>query len=132
MTAYADYAYYKDNFCGRIIEEESFPSVATKASAFIDRLTFNRLHSAEIVSDEVKMATCAVADRIQTAENLGALNINAAIKSENNDGYSVSYNDSNLIRTQLYADYEEAALPYLYGTGLLYAGVDFPKGRCCL
>lgn len=131
MTAYADYAYYRDNFHGSAVSETDFPGLAVKASAFIDRLTFNRLRSAEVIPDEAKMATCAVAERIQAAENSGALAVNAAVKSENNDGYSVSYNDFSLVRAQLYADYEEAVLPYLYGTGLMYAGVDLPKGRCC-
>lgn len=131
MTAYADYAYYRDNFNGSAVSEADFPGLAVKASVFIDRLTFNRLRSAETIPDEAKMATCAVVERIQIAEKSGAINVNAAVKSENNDGYSVSYNDFSLVRAQLYADYEEAALPYLYGTGLMYAGVDLPKGRCC-
>nr|DAI95702.1 MAG TPA: Head Tail Connector Protein [Caudoviricetes sp.] len=131
MTAYADYAYYRDNFHGSTVSESDFPGLAVKASAFIDRLTFNRLRSADIIPDEAKMATCAVAERIQVVEKSGVLNVNAAVKSENNDGYSVSYNDFSLVRAQLYTDYEDAALPYLYGTGLMYAGVDLPKGRCC-
>ena len=131
MMAYADYAYYRDNFRGGAVSEADFPGLAVKASAFIDRLTFNRLRSADIIPDEAKMAMCTVAERIQVAEKSGVLNVNAAVKSENNDGYSVSYNDFSLVSAQLYADYEEAALPYLYGTGLMYAGVDLPKGRCC-
>lgn len=130
MTVYADYAYYTGTFHGSAVTEADFSGLAIKASAFIDRLTFIRLRSAETIPDEAKMAVCAVAERIQTAEKSGALSTNAAMKSENNDGYSISYNDLSLIRAQLYADYEEAALPYLYGTGLMYAGVDYPKGRC--
>ena len=131
MTAYADYAYYRDSFRGSTVSEADFPGLAVKASAFIDRLTFNRLRSAEIILDEAKMATCAVAERIQVVEKSGALSVDASKKSENTDGYSVTFNDLSLVRAQLYTDYEEAALPYLYGTGLMYAGVDLPKGRCC-
>lgn len=131
MTAYADYAYYRDSFHGSAVSEADFPGLAVKASAFIDRLTFNRLRSADIIPDEAMMATCAVAERIQAMVKSGAMSVNAAVKSENNDGYSVSYNDLGLIRAQLYTDYEDAALPYLHGTGLMYAGVDLPKGRCC-
>lgn len=130
MTAYADYAYYRDSFHGSAVSETDFPGLAVKASVFIDRLTFNRLRSAETIPDEAKMATCAVAERIQIAEKSGALSVDVSKKSENTDGYSVTFNDLSLVRAQLYADYEEAALPYLYGTGLMYAGVDLPKGRC--
>lgn len=121
--SYADYAYYAGTFVGNKISEADFPSLARDASANIDRMTLGKLKSMPIIPDSAKMATCAVAERIQIAQKAETESANPAIKSESVDGDSVSYNDSVTIRAQLYADYENAALPYLYGTGLLYAGV---------
>ncbi len=116
---YADFEYYGNVFHGSAIDEDTFPTLAREASLFIDQLTYNRLNQGWTVTDAVKMAVCAVSERIQTAEQSCSLSINAAVKSENNDGYSVSYNDLSLIRSQLYSDYEAAAYPYLIYTGLM-------------
>lgn len=116
---YADFEYYRNVYHGSAIGENAFRDKAREASLFIDQLTYSRLNQGWAVVDAVKMAVCAVAERIQTAEQSGSLSINAAVKSENNDGYSVSYNDLSLIRCQLYSDYEAAAYPYLIYTGLM-------------
>lgn len=131
MTVYADYTYYQNSFHGGAVSETAFPGLAVRASAFIDQMTFGRLRSAEEIPVEIKLAVCAVAERMNTADRSGAADINAAVKSENNDGYSVSYNDLSDIHQQLQLDYESAALLYLGGSPLLYAGVDLPKRRCC-
>ncbi|MFT8889870.1 MAG: hypothetical protein ABF904_13810 [Ethanoligenens sp.] len=122
---YADYDYYTGTFYGRAIKEDDFPALIRDASAFIDRLTFRRVPAGQPPPNAVSMAACAVAERIQTAQQSGALNTNAALKSENTDGYSATYNTLSDTRAELYADYADAAGPYLYGTGWLYAGVDF-------
>lgn len=124
---YADFEYYRDVYHGSAIDEDVFPTLAREASLFIDQLTYNRLHQGWQVTDALKTATCAVAERIQLAQQSGALSVNAAVRSENNDGYSVSYNDLGLIRAQLYSDYEATAYPYLIYTGLM----DRSIGRCC-
>lgn len=120
---YADYAYYTGTFYGTAISEADFPALAREASTFIDRLTFGRLVGV-VTPDAASMATCAVAERIQVAQKSGALDVGAGVKSENTDGYSATYNLPSDIRNELYADYADAAGPYLYGTGWLYAGVD--------
>lgn len=125
---YADYAYYTGNFYGRAISEDDFPTLIREASAFIDRLTFHRVPAGQPPPDAVSMAACAVAERIQTAQKSGALDVGAGVKSENTDGYSATYNLPSDIRAELYADYTDAAGSYLYGTGWLYAGIDFGGG----
>lgn len=125
--AYADFEYYRDIYHGSAIDEDAFPALAREASLFIDQLTYNRMNQGWQVTDAVKMAVCAVAERIQIAKQSGAMSVNSSIKSENNDGYSVSYNDLSLIHNQLYSDYEAAAYPYLIFTGLM----DRSIGRCC-
>ncbi|MFT9057469.1 MAG: hypothetical protein ABF449_12830 [Ethanoligenens sp.] len=83
---YADYDYYTGTFYGRAIKEDDFPALIRDASAFIDRLTFRRVPAGQPPPDAVSMAACAVEERIQTARQSGALNTNAALKSENTDG----------------------------------------------
>lgn len=124
---YAGFEYYRDVYHGSAIDEDAFPALAREASLFIDQLTYNRLNQGWKVTDAVKMATCAVTERIQLAKQSNALSVNTAIKSENNDGYSVSYNDLSLIHAQLHSDYEAVAYPYLIYTGLM----DRSIGRCC-
>lgn len=131
MAAYADFYFYKNVFLGTAVSEADFPGLAVKVSAFIDRMTFNRLRSAEEIPEEVKMAVCAIVERMDTAFKANATGSSAAVKSENNDGYSITYNALSDIRAELTADYEEAALLFLYGSPLLYAGLDLPKRRCC-
>ena len=37
--AYADYSYYKNEFCGDAIAEADFPGLAVRASAMVDYYT---------------------------------------------------------------------------------------------
>lgn len=125
---YADYEYYRNVFYGSAIEEDAFPGFARQASLFIDSLTFNRLNRGWKVTDSVKMATCAVADAVKINQSaLSALNSSVGIKSENVDGYSVSYQDTATIKASLNQSMSDAAYPYLIYTGLM----DRAVGRCC-
>lgn len=117
--AYVDYNYYKNSFGGTAVPEENFLNLSVQASAFIDYITFNRLKGESVqISDEVKMATCAVMDEIKK------INDNGGIKSSESIGdYSVSYaNVENSSKSEYKVKYSAAAL-YLGHTGLLYRGV---------
>lgn len=132
MSAYVDYAYYTDIYLGTAITETAFPSLARDASAFIDMLTLRRLVYLDVgdVPEAAKMAACAVAERMQATQQSGAQDIDASIKSETVGGWTTAYNLMGDIRDQLHGDFRAAAVRYLYGTGLMYAGADPPRRRC--
>lgn len=125
---YVDYGYYADQYGGRISEKE-FPSAERKAEAYIRKLTYIRGNIFAIENAAVKDAVCAVADVYAFCEKKKDT---GAVKSENNDGYSVSYaveqadgqTVEELIRRKAY----EAASTYLLPTGWLSRKV----GCCCV
>lgn len=87
---YADYTYYIDIFGGNDLTLEEFSSVSREASAYIDRLTYNRLKHGWKVTDEVKDAACSVAEIIYKQQQSDK-EIPLCISSESVDGHSVSY-----------------------------------------
>lgn len=110
---YADFEYYKNEFCGVVIAtKEQFDALEVRARAYVDKLTFDRA-KAHTHEESVKNAVCAC------CEVYAQYGGHEGISSENNDGYSVTYiSNSRLEGTRLY---NSAAL-YL-PTELLYRGV---------
>ena len=125
---YADFAFYRDAYKGTAVNEDAFAALERQASLFIDRITFNRLHQGRSVTDTVKTAACAVVDALKEHEAARQETATAAgIKSENTDGYSVTYQSSEDIRTAIESAMFEAARPYLIYTGLMDRSIG---GRC--
>lgn len=124
---YADYQYYKTVYMGNTVPEESFPSLAIKASAYVDWSTMNRAKSATgDAADAVKNAVCALAEIIQDGEKLSAISSDteSPISSETVGGWSrsfgskaVSANDLQLIESRK----KEAVMMWLAPYGLLQA-----------
>lgn len=120
MNSYVDYDFYKESYGGSNVPQGSFLKFAIKASAYIDRITFNRVKKLEEVSEEIKFATCAVIDFDKKIEDDGGI-----ISSESEGNHSVTYVDGNTgvnTETEDKRRYKEAAL-FLSNTGLLYRGV---------
>ncbi len=121
MVRYADFAFYMTEYGGDIIPNEQFQRVITRASAYIKAITFSRVDENNI-SEEVKAATCAVAEVIYKAES----STEGEKKSENIDGYSATYvteqSDGETKEKVLQKKQYAAAYPYLATTGLLYRG----------
>ena len=122
MAVYADYTYYTNTFLGAAIALADFNTLALRASAVIDRLTFDQAAAiiaadadAELVT-AIKMATCAVAEVWQANE------AGAEIASERVGQHSVTYHlgKANTKQVKLI----DAARLYLGSTGLMYRGVD--------
>ena len=111
MNAYADYAFYCEVFHGRHdnTEKNEVDRNLRKASAFLRAFIFDEKSAQE--NEDVKFACCEIAD-LYFDENE-----RNGIKSESNDGYSVTYNDSEMTSKA-----NEIALTYLAHTGLLYRG----------
>lgn len=80
MAAYADYLFYQNTYGGSLVPEGEFQSLAIRATALISRLTFGRA----LMTENVKLAVCAAVDSLY-------LPAGGVIASENNDGYSVTY-----------------------------------------
>lgn len=118
MTAYADYAYYRDSFHGSAVNEADFPGLAVKASAYVRAITFGR---ADAKYEEVKDAICAAAEMIQQLEKERS---GIAKSSESVGSWSVSYLNPNSLGLDERTRMAQAVDLYLAGTGLTYAGVD--------
>lgn len=110
--AYSDYAFYTDEYKGTLAED-IYTRLLPRATAEIDRMTFNRARTAtgdNLIA--VKFAECAVAEEINYQGTSGA----GDIVSESNDGISRSYaaGIAKTARQRINA----AADTYLYNTGL--------------
>lgn len=122
---YADYIYYRDVYAGTTISEEAFAALARRASLFIDQLTFNRLNQGRVVTDAVKMATCAVAEAVKTNEAAQqAAAAAAGKKSESVGSWSVSYQSAAEISAAVNDAMTDAATPYLIYAGLMDRGLS--------
>ena len=114
---YADYSYYKDEFHGKLVPEESFERNALQASQYIDNVTFGRIGSG--VTNAVKNACCALAEIYYS----GTVSPRAAsgVTSEKVGDYSVSYAAAENVSTQQ-KRLRSAVKLWLGATGLLYRG----------
>ncbi len=82
IMSYADYEFYKNSYMGNSIKsEEEFLSLESKARAYIDMITSDKIDE---VDDRIKSAVCGVCDVLVNFPDDN-------IVSESNDGYSVSY-----------------------------------------
>lgn len=124
---YADYLYYQQEY-GGTMPEEAYSLTARRAEAYIRYLTFLNGEIFEIKEvDAVKQAVCAAADiyyaDVKEGERRALEGRSGAVKSENNDGFSVSYvteqidgqTGEELLRKKVY----EAIYMYLLPTGWL-------------
>lgn len=126
---YADYTYYTETFYGDLIPEEKWAKFATRASDYIDYITWNKAkNNAEL--PEVKKCCCALADQYVTIEALSTaaaakVTEEGIIASETVGAHSRSFrNGSEGVEAVAAAAAELAkiARQYLLPTGLLYRG----------
>ena len=129
MKSYADYTFYVEDYGGDLIPDEKYKVAALNATQYIKYVTLGR--SEKYVGEKLKYATCAAAEAYALAYNLtGGKNTAGQIKSENTDGYSVSYvtqakdgeSQEELFKRKAYL----AIKHWLQGTGLLSRRVG-----CC-
>lgn len=124
---YADYQYYKTVYMGNTVPEESFPSLAIKASAYVDWATMNRAKTATgDAADAVKNAVCALAEIIQDGEKLSAISSDteSPIASETVGGWSRSFGSKAVSASDLQiieSRKKEAVMMWLAPYGLLQA-----------
>ena len=115
---YVSYDFYKQTF-GGTIPEADFSKVEAKAEAVIGYLTYINGDIFAKEDNRVKLAVCANGNQA------------AGVKSETNDGYSVTYitegQDGQTAEELLRKKILEAARVYLLPTGWLSRSL---KGGC--
>jgi hypothetical protein len=123
-TQYATYEYYVGTYFGTAIPLSEFNALALRASAALDRLTFDR--AATVITDgtdattvaAIQMAVCAMADELKVMSVEGY----SGVKSESVGSHSVSYSEGAPATKSMMGRLATAASLYLGGTELLYRG----------
>lgn len=118
---YADFTYYTVSWAGTLMSAQDFAEYSQKAERLINYVTQRRIKN---VTDEVRNAVCAAAEAAFEVRS-AVSNIPQGVKSENTDGYSVTYKDYDaemLFRKEQRAMLQ-AIRQELSGTGLLFQGV---------
>ena len=129
MGMYVDYSYYAS--CGGKMELDEFLVAEKAAEAYIRYMTFPNGNIFATECDAVKDAVCAAADAYHEAAQMASGN--GPVKSENNDGYSVTYasqsidgeSKEKLANRKMY----EAARIHLLPTGWLNRKVGCGYGN---
>jgi len=129
---YADYAYYTGVYLGTLVSSSDFPSLVSRASVTLDRLSFNRV--APVIDDgtdldtidSIMRATCAMVDELQNINASGQAT--GPITSESLGGYSVSYAEGSPATLPAIHRLRQVADLYLSETGLLYPGFNAWEG----
>ena len=119
-----EYSFYTDSYDGRRISSDDWNRLETKAELRLNGFTYGRGSgdwSGKPWENSAKCAVCEMAELLLTDEKT------AGKTSENNDGYSVSFDTSDSTGNKLY----KIARVYLGNTGLLYAGVRCGHDHKC-
>lgn len=124
---YVDYEFYRDTFCGVVITEERWASVATRADMFIDRITYNRLQDCSPEKEahwiSVRFAVCALAELMDTIRGYkaeahraatagGATAQGGRVKSVTSGRESITYAEGTNSITALYMAAENPSEEY--------------------
>lgn len=121
MAAYVDFNFYSGVYLGTAIAQADFPRLALRASEIVDELTFSQVAAIVTAGTDtaliakIKMATCAVADEIFSAEASGG-----SIASERVGGLSVTYHNPRTAEKR----YQLAVKRYLWDDELMYGGPE--------
>lgn len=117
---YADYSYYASAYAGTIVPAAEFNEYAHRAQRFLDYITQHKISD---VTEAVKTALCGATEALYEVSQQTD-KIPKGIKSENNDGVSVTFADTsaNSIVKQKQQCMLNAIYQALSGTGLLYRG----------
>lgn len=115
-----DYEFYTGDYKGTVMPSSAFDRKSVNAEAFVNYITFGRIHKYDLRPEDltaVKMAICAVAEVQFIADK------HKDIKSENNDGYSVTFvnTSDSAVRSRA----ASAADMYLCETTLRCRAVDY-------
>lgn len=116
---YADAAFYKDTYKGKVIPDAELDSFLSRASDAVDQLTFFRIQKkgginglTSFQQTQVKLAVCVQADFLYGVQDMPEW-----VQSYNVGSVSVSKQES---KSTLYST---TAIAYLRATNLMYRGL---------
>lgn len=118
MTPYTTYEFYKEDFYGDVIPQESFSKFELKARFELDRFTFGRLKGLHEISGVVQMCMCELMEYLYADASRQRGN---GISSESTDGYSVTFQKDKSSAVMVKEMYQ-IACKHLADTNLLYRG----------
>ena len=103
-------------------QQSAFPRLEAKARAHLDRLTFERLKYAEVISDAVKFCMFDLINAVEADEANGAAVSGREIATMSNDGVSVSFTTSGkaasrytaIVRTWMAMETDAFGVPLMY------------------
>ena len=130
---YADYTYYTESYFGTKIPESEWNTWAKKASIRVNYLTFGRIEKLEAsdLPDAVFDAVCSTAETMyeydQRKQARAAATESGSIRSESNDGYSISFGGAEIgdeLKDEACCDdaVVNSVGEYLAHTGLMFKG----------
>ena len=138
MAAYADWAYYIQDFGGTVITDAfKFQQFALRASNYVDNMTMMRAQPYFLGNPApVKNATCPAAEVLyrfslnEIIQDSSSGLAHGAVVSEKNDGFSIAYSDQGVLNPDsdtgaraMQSRIAQAIEQYLRWTGLMYSGV---------
>lgn len=131
MFPYADYDFYVSEAHGNL-DETTFGAQILEASTFLRYLTMGKSDKEQ--PEALQYAACAIAD-MYAKEKKKRQSGEAEMKSENNDGYSVTYalerTEGESFETFLFRKAADIARMYLLPTGLLNRKVSCRHDHKC-
>lgn len=123
--AMVDYIYYIGEYGGNAVPEEEFSKSEKKAEVYLKNITHGKLTEENV--SECENAKDCICDMTETVFRCSKEK-NREKKSENIDGYSVSYvtetTDGEDSVTAMKKKLYSIARYWLMNTGLLYQGVE--------
>lgn len=137
---YTTYDFYKNTYFGdTIVDSASFDKLGSRASDFVDQITFGRLRAGlpdiDYENESVQKAVCAVADAlsdIDKAQNSANSQDESNIKSKSAGSESVSYGTTETVITKALQS-EAGKQNYLYEIARPYlSGIAGKDGICLL
>lgn len=131
MFPYADYEFYVEKAYGKL-DRDIFEKEVLEASFYLRYLTLGK--SDVVQPEELRYAACAITEMYVQEKN-HLTSGGARKKSENNDGYSVTFvtelKDGEAIEELLARKADQIARKYLIRTGLLSRKVQGVHDNQC-
>lgn len=123
--AYTDKEFYTNEYLmGRkaVISAADFPFYASAATKRIRHRTCGNIDEDEVITVEVQMCCCEVAERLCKYE-FAKDEAGRVLQSFSNDGNSGTFAESGISSTDVDKEIDTIIKRVLAGTGLLYCGV---------